>query len=76
MTTPSTKFVPGTVHLVDLEGTLHARHAQSKSDIVFIPAPSANPDDPLNWSPRRNSYRRFALTHRNPFPICAFIRAD
>jgi hypothetical protein len=50
----SPDFIPGTVHLVDLEGTIHARHAAGgKSDIVLVPAPSDHPDDPLNWSPRR-----------------------
>ena len=46
--------VTGTVHLVDLEGILNAKHASgSQTDIVLVPAPSANPDDPLNWSARR-----------------------
>ncbi|KAK4502375.1 hypothetical protein PRZ48_005800 [Zasmidium cellare] len=47
--------VPGTVHLVDLEGTVRAKHADgSKQDIVLIPAPSLDPEDPLNWSrPRK-----------------------
>jgi hypothetical protein len=50
----SPDFIPGTVHLVDLEGTIHALHASGgQRDIVLVPAPSANPDDPLNWSPRR-----------------------
>lgn len=44
--------VPGTVHLVDLEHTIHARHAADK-EIVLVPTPSDDPDDPLNWSPRR-----------------------
>lgn len=46
---------PGTVHLVDLGGTLKAKHADGKhaSDIVLIPRPSDDPEDPLNWSPRR-----------------------
>ncbi|KAF2262505.1 MFS general substrate transporter [Lojkania enalia] len=48
--------VPGTVHLVDLLGTMHARHAQGgEKDIVLVPAPSDDPDDPLNWSPRRKA---------------------
>lgn len=48
------EFIPGTVHLVDLEGTMHSRHAAGgKSDIVLVPAPSNHPDDPLNWTPRR-----------------------
>lgn len=41
--------VPGTVHLVDLEGTMHTKHARGgKSDIVLIPAPSSDPDDPVS----------------------------
>ncbi|KAF2488544.1 MFS general substrate transporter [Lophium mytilinum] len=48
--------VPGTVHLVDLEGTIHALHARGgQKDIVLVPAPSSDPDDPLNWSPRRKA---------------------
>lgn len=44
-------FVPGTVHLIDLEGTMNARHADGvKKDIVLVPAPSRDPNDPLNWS--------------------------
>ena len=47
-------FVPGTVHLVDMEGTLRAKHASGgQNDIVLIPAPSGDPDDPLNWSAKR-----------------------
>jgi hypothetical protein len=38
--------------LVDLEGTL-GNHLGS-GDIVLIPRPSADPEDPLNWSrPRK-----------------------
>ncbi|KAF1847996.1 MFS general substrate transporter [Cucurbitaria berberidis CBS 394.84] len=47
-----TKAVPGTVHLVDLDHSMHARHA-GNGDIVLDPAPSMDPDDPLNWTPRR-----------------------
>lgn len=48
--------VPGTVHLVDLLGTMSERHAESgQKDIVLIPAPSSDPDDPLNWSPQRKT---------------------
>ena len=47
-------FIPGTVHLVDIEGTLRAKHASGgQNDIVLIPAPSDDPDDPLNWSAKR-----------------------
>lgn len=48
--------VPGTVHLVDLLGTMHAQHAEGgQKDIVLVPAPSRDPDDPLNWSPARKA---------------------
>ncbi|KAI2465777.1 putative MFS transporter [Annulohypoxylon bovei var. microspora] len=46
-------LVPGTVHLVDLEHTMATRHAKGHTDIVLVPTPSADPDDPLNWAPRR-----------------------
>lgn len=50
----SDRSVPGTVHLVDLEGVLNAMHASgSHTDIVLVPSPSTDPDDPLNWSVRR-----------------------
>jgi hypothetical protein len=45
--------VPGTVHLVDLEHTLHTRHAGRTNDIVLVPTPSNDSDDPLNWSRKR-----------------------
>ncbi|TDZ35036.1 putative MFS-type transporter [Colletotrichum spinosum] len=51
---PPPGFIPGTVHLVDLEGTISSRHAVGGArDVVLIPTPSSDPDDPLNWSPRR-----------------------
>lgn len=43
------RSAPGTVHLVDLDGTLSAKHALGgQKDIVLIPAPSDDPNDPLN----------------------------
>jgi hypothetical protein len=46
--------VPGTVHLVDLDHSLRARHTDAGAgDIVLVPAPSDDPNDPLNWKPRR-----------------------
>ncbi|KAK6381617.1 hypothetical protein LTS17_004676 [Exophiala oligosperma] len=60
MTASADDYVPGTVHLVDLQGTVQARHAGGgKDDIVLVPPPSDNPDDPLNWSPRRKQLALF-----------------
>lgn len=50
--------VPGTVHLVDLEEAIATRHAKGHHDIILVPTPSSDPDDPLNWSPGR---KRLAL---------------
>ncbi|KAF9734561.1 hypothetical protein PMIN06_001255 [Paraphaeosphaeria minitans] len=48
--------IPGTVHLVDLLGTMTGRHAESgQRDIVLVPSPSSDPDDPLNWSAPRKA---------------------
>ena len=48
-------FVPGTVRLVDVDGASKAKHADinGKADIVLVPKPSADPEDPLNWSRKR-----------------------
>ncbi|KAG9235562.1 major facilitator superfamily domain-containing protein [Amylocarpus encephaloides] len=46
--------IPGTNHLVDREGTMRAKHASGAiKDVVLVPTPSSDPDDPLNWSPKR-----------------------
>ncbi|KAH6886891.1 putative MFS transporter [Thelonectria olida] len=52
-TTPHGDAIPGTVHLVDLDHSMHGRHAGNSGDIVLDPSPSNDPNDPLNWTPRR-----------------------
>ncbi|KAL3446019.1 putative MFS transporter [Aspergillus insuetus] len=45
---------PGTVHLVDLsQRGLPSHGLNNPSDVLLIPTPSSDPDDPLNWSTRR-----------------------
>ncbi|KAK5057484.1 hypothetical protein LTR84_011484 [Exophiala bonariae] len=60
-------FVPGTTHLVDLQGTINAPHEKHK-DIVLVPAPSEDPEDPLNWSSRRKLLHMFCI-----FIYCLFV---
>lgn len=48
-----TDAIPGTFTLVDLDHVVATRHAEGDRDIVLVPAPSDDPDDPLNWAPRR-----------------------
>ncbi|KUJ06784.1 major facilitator superfamily transporter [Mollisia scopiformis] len=43
------KSAPGTLHLIDENGDLHVKHSTSTKDIVLIPIPSDDPEDPLNW---------------------------
>lgn len=43
------EWVPGTVYLVDIENNLEVQH-NGKTDIVLIPQPSDDPNDPLLWS--------------------------
>lgn len=54
--------IPGTVHLVDSHGSLEGKHAAgADKDVVLVPAPSAHPDDPLNWRPRRKYISAFCM---------------
>lgn len=46
--------VPGTTHLVDFDSVKHA-------DIVLIPTPSDDPNDPLNWSRGRKWMHVFCI---------------
>lgn len=49
-----TSAIPGTVHLVDLAGTLHVQHeAHGSKDVILHPQPTTEHDDPLNWRRRR-----------------------
>jgi hypothetical protein len=49
--------VPGTELLVDLAGHQSSgKHASGRSDIVLVPQPSSDPEDPLNWSRKRKMW--------------------
>merc|ERR1712230_150883 len=50
--------VPGAVHLVDLANNLAVKHGEGKKDIVLIPQPSSDPNDPLNWGWWRKNHNR------------------
>jgi hypothetical protein len=46
--------VPGTVYLVDINHEVSTElHDHSHHDIVLVPHPSSDPNDPLNWTHRR-----------------------
>jgi hypothetical protein len=43
-------IVPGTVHLVDVEGILTLEKGpKAEHNIILQPQPSSNPNDPLRW---------------------------
>lgn len=49
-----TADVPGTILMVDLGHECDDRaHANKQSDIVLVPQPSKDLEDPLNWSKKR-----------------------
>lgn len=52
--------VPGTIHLVDLEGTMDVRHEEG-DDIVLVPQPTDDPEDPLNWTKWRKRHLAICL---------------
>ncbi|KAL2061685.1 hypothetical protein VTL71DRAFT_7062 [Oculimacula yallundae] len=60
--------VPGTIHLVDLDGTLLTNHDDRLKDIVLVPTPSLDPEDPLNWSKWRKLLHIFCI-----FIYCMFV---
>ncbi|KAJ1323757.1 MFS transporter DHA1 family multidrug resistance protein [Microdochium nivale] len=67
----SSMQVPGTVHLVDMDHSLGARHAEGgDQDIVLDPVPSSDPEDPLNWSRRR---KLLAMTCQSLYTFLAGI---
>lgn len=48
------RLPPGTVHLVDLDGSMSTKHGgESERDIILVPRPSEDPEDPLNWTLKR-----------------------
>ncbi|RMY23093.1 hypothetical protein D0867_02274 [Hortaea werneckii] len=50
----STRPVPGTVQLIDIAGQASTgEHASGKTDIVLVPQPSRDPEDPLRWTSKR-----------------------
>ncbi|CAN3361813.1 protein Hol1p [Diutina catenulata] len=52
------EFVPGTVHLVDVDGVLDVKKADS--EVILQPQPTDNVNDPLRWS-QRKKYFQFGL---------------
>lgn len=52
---PSEVPIPGTVNLVDVDGRFGNLQHGDKGDLILIPQPSSDPEDPLNWSRRRKA---------------------
>lgn len=52
--------IPGTVHLVDVEGYLDVKKDKNSGNIILQPQPSSNPNDPLRWS-KSKKHQQFWL---------------
>lgn len=63
--------VPGTSHLVDIDNTENVK--KKGKDIILIPTPSDDPNDPLNWSAKRKWTQIFCLSLYcfGSIPCCA-----
>lgn len=48
--------IPGNVHLVDIKN-----EGEKDGKIVLVPTPSDDPDDPLNWEPKRKYLALFCV---------------
>ncbi|CAD0096696.1 unnamed protein product [Aureobasidium mustum] len=46
-------IAPGTVRLIDANGELNVKHSEGHGDIILVPTPSEDPEDPLNWTKQR-----------------------
>lgn len=58
---PTVENVPGTVHILDLQGTLNVQKMEGgDQDIILQPQPLDNVNDPLRWSKRKKNLQ-FAL---------------
>jgi hypothetical protein len=53
MATLHVDVVPGTIHLVDLGGDMHTQYLDGNKEIVLVPKPPSDPEDPLNWTRKR-----------------------
>lgn len=60
--TDNVEVTPGTVHLVDAQGSMQSMHGKgAEQDIVLVPRPSSHPDDPLNWAKRRKLLSAYCM---------------
>lgn len=53
--------VPGTIRLVDVDQTAAERHVGAAKDILLVPTPSNDANDPLNWSVGRKRMQLFCI---------------
>lgn len=58
-------IVPGTVVLVDPDHALRAKHDKSNQDIVLVPTPSDDPEDPVCVLPRMLCMRSEANSYNS-----------
>lgn len=47
------KTAPGTVKLIDATNELNVKHSDAAHDVILVPTPSDDPEDPLNWTKKR-----------------------
>ncbi|KAI5963748.1 uncharacterized protein KGF55_002628 [Candida pseudojiufengensis] len=53
------EFLPGTIHLVDINHNLDVKKNgnDNNGDIILHPQPTNSPNDPLNWSTKKRTFQ-------------------
>ncbi|EXJ67835.1 uncharacterized protein A1O5_09181 [Cladophialophora psammophila CBS 110553] len=64
MLSPEDMRIPGTVQLTDADGRINVKHA-GNTDVILIPTPTDDPEDPLNWTPRQKALSTFCTLSTN-----------
>lgn len=62
MSVANIDIIPGTVHLIDVNGDLQVQKDENgHENVILRPPPSSNPNDPLRWSQKKKKSQFFAL---------------
>ncbi|KAG7661810.1 uncharacterized protein J8A68_004666 [[Candida] subhashii] len=55
------EIIPGTVQLVDVTGGLHVMKNDSGDNVILIPQPTKNINDPLRWTRNKKHFQFFLV---------------
>ncbi|KAG7663035.1 uncharacterized protein J8A68_003462 [[Candida] subhashii] len=59
--TSDIEIIPGTVQLIDITGGLHVKKNDLNDNVILLPQPSNNINDPLRWSRLKKHFQFFLV---------------